>query len=55
MFSSHAGAPTDRPLYDNEDDLYEIQKAQKPVLPLIQSVSVETTVSTEGRRVNVRK
>ena len=30
IFSSHAGAPTDRPLLDTEEDLYDIQKAQKP-------------------------
>ncbi|KIX99374.1 uncharacterized protein Z520_04950 [Fonsecaea multimorphosa CBS 102226] len=37
IFSSHAGAPTDRPLLDTQEDLYEIQKAQKPAIPLIQS------------------
>ncbi|KIW29076.1 uncharacterized protein PV07_04919 [Cladophialophora immunda] len=37
IFSSHAGAPTDRPLLDTEADLYEIQKAQKAPVPLIQT------------------
>ena len=30
IFSSHGGAPTDRPLLDTQADLYDIQKAQKP-------------------------
>ncbi|KAI8623993.1 NAD(P)-binding protein [Xylariaceae sp. FL1651] len=29
LFSSHAGAPTDRPLLDTDPQLYEIQKRQK--------------------------
>ncbi|KAI1119271.1 hypothetical protein F5Y14DRAFT_397218 [Nemania sp. NC0429] len=36
IFSSHAGAPTDRPLLDSDPELYEIQKAQNPPIPLIQ-------------------
>ncbi|KAJ3525582.1 hypothetical protein NM208_g5251 [Fusarium decemcellulare] len=32
MFSSHAGAPTDRQLYDDDPDLYTIHKAQRPRL-----------------------
>ncbi|OAP57684.1 hypothetical protein AYL99_08422 [Fonsecaea erecta] len=37
IFSSHAGAPTDRPLLDTQADLYEIQKGQKAPIPLMQS------------------
>ena len=37
IFSSHAGAPTDRPLLDNDADLYAIQKAQNPPIALLQS------------------
>ncbi len=34
IFSSHTGAPTDRPLLDDEAGLYDIQKAQRaPVTP----------------------
>ncbi|KAF7349675.1 putative nad dependent epimerase dehydratase family protein [Mycena sanguinolenta] len=29
VFSSHAGAPTDRPLLDNDPELYNIQKSQR--------------------------
>ncbi|KAF4470248.1 nad dependent epimerase dehydratase family, partial [Fusarium albosuccineum] len=32
MFSSHAGAPADRQLYDDDPDLYTIHKAQRPRL-----------------------
>ncbi len=41
IFSSHAGAPTDRPLLDTEADLYNIQKSQRPpLLPPLQSASL---------------
>lgn len=40
LFSSHAGAPTDRPLLDDEPDLYEIQKAQRAPVRPVQPVSV---------------
>ncbi|KAL1845250.1 hypothetical protein VTK73DRAFT_791 [Phialemonium thermophilum] len=36
LFSSHAGAPTDRPLLDTDPDLYDIQRAQKARFPLAQ-------------------
>ncbi|KKY15414.1 putative nad dependent epimerase dehydratase family protein [Diplodia seriata] len=38
IFSSLAGAPTDRPLLDSEPDLYSIQKAQKAGSALMQEV-----------------
>ncbi|KAF4829480.1 hypothetical protein CGCTS75_v006752 [Colletotrichum tropicale] len=37
IFSSHAGAPTDRPLLDTDPDLYSIQKAQKAPVPIMQT------------------
>ncbi|KAI9934779.1 hypothetical protein ASPWEDRAFT_44283 [Aspergillus wentii DTO 134E9] len=36
LFSSHAGHPTDRPLYDNDPQLYEIQKSAQPLYPIAQ-------------------
>jgi len=45
IFSSHAGAPTNRSLLDTESDLYDIQKSQKPRIPLLQSaVDANNTV-----------
>lgn len=38
IFSSHAGAPTDRLLFDDEEDLYEIQKNQVPKILPVQTV-----------------
>lgn len=40
IFSSHAGAPTDRPLLDTEPDLYDIQKAQQALHPIMKQVSL---------------
>ncbi|KIV88230.1 hypothetical protein PV10_09147 [Exophiala mesophila] len=37
VFSSHAGAPTDRLLFDDEEDLYKIQKEQVPNIPPVQT------------------
>ncbi|KAI1464430.1 NAD(P)-binding protein [Daldinia caldariorum] len=42
LFSSHADAPTDRPLLDTDPQLYEIQKSQNPKL----------NVAREGVRTN---
>lgn len=38
IFSSHAGAPTDRPLLDTEEGLYYVQKTQKAPLAIMQTV-----------------
>ena len=38
VFSSHAGAPTDRLLFDDEEDLYKIQMNQVPNIPPVQTV-----------------
>ncbi|EXJ95152.1 hypothetical protein A1O1_00271 [Capronia coronata CBS 617.96] len=55
IFSSHAGAPTDRPLYDTEEDLYDIQKAQKPVIPLLQSaIDANNSVIEQGEAYGAR-
>lgn len=40
LFSSHAGTPHDRPLPDTTPDLYEIQKAQEPLLELLKPVCI---------------
>ncbi|RHZ55766.1 uncharacterized protein CDV56_107378 [Aspergillus thermomutatus] len=40
-FSNHAGAPIDHLLFDDDPNLYEIQKAQRSSLPLMQQ-AVET-------------
>ncbi len=37
IFSSHAGAPTHSPLFDTDPQLFEVQKTQKPPVPLLQS------------------
>lgn len=39
LFSSHAGAPTDRPLLDTDPNLYSIQRAQKAPFDILQTVS----------------
>jgi len=44
IFSSHAHAPTDKPLLDTRPDLYDIQKAQRPVLDFFKKVSVPSTI-----------
>lgn len=43
LFSSHAGAPTDRLLLDTEPDLYSIQKAQKAALLPVNEVTYSST------------
>ncbi|KAI0137779.1 NAD(P)-binding protein [Hypoxylon sp. NC0597] len=44
LFSSHAGAPTDRPLLDTDPQLYDIQKSQRASLKLLQE-ALETSCS----------
>lgn len=36
LFSNHAGHPVDRPLFDDDPRLYEIQKTARPVFPPVQ-------------------
>ncbi|EXJ68955.1 uncharacterized protein A1O5_07887 [Cladophialophora psammophila CBS 110553] len=49
IFSSHAGAPVDRPLLDTDADLYDIQKSQIPPLPQIQpAIDANNTVIELG-------
>lgn len=49
MFSSHTGAPTDRPLLDTDPQLYEIHKAQKPpVLEWLKKVGFPLSCSSKG-------
>lgn len=40
LFSSHAGAPTEKPLLDNDPNLYSIQKAQVAPLGVMQTVCI---------------
>lgn len=55
IFSSHAGAPTDRPLLDTDPGLYEIQKAQKPPIGLLQSaIDANNTVIEMAEKYGVR-
>ncbi|KAI1366251.1 hypothetical protein F5Y08DRAFT_301664 [Xylaria arbuscula] len=39
IFSSHGGAPTDRPLLDSDPKLFEIQKAQRSSSPWMQGAN----------------
>ncbi|KAF3767914.1 hypothetical protein M406DRAFT_41483 [Cryphonectria parasitica EP155] len=55
IFSSHAGAPTDRPLLDTDPDLFSIQKAQKARFPLMQSaVDTNCKIIEESEKYGVR-
>ncbi|EHY57801.1 hypothetical protein HRR83_005287 [Exophiala dermatitidis] len=55
IFSSHAGAPTDRPLLDTDPNLYDIQKAQKPIVPILRpAIDANNTVIEQGERYGVR-
>lgn len=38
VFSSHAGLPVDRPLYDTDPDLYDIQKNTQAPFPIMGKV-----------------
>lgn len=55
IFSSHAGAPTDKPLLDSDPKLYEIQKAQNAPIPLIQeAVGANNFVIEEAAKYGIR-
>ncbi|RYC61902.1 hypothetical protein CHU98_g4303 [Xylaria longipes] len=55
IFSSHAGAPTDKPLLDSDPNLYEIQKGQKSPIPLMQeAVGVNNFVIEEAEKYGIR-
>ncbi|KAJ9151075.1 NAD(P)-binding protein [Coniochaeta hoffmannii] len=55
IFSSHAHAPTDKPLLDTRPDLYDIQKAQRPVLDFFKkAVATNCIVIEEAERLGVR-
>lgn len=53
MFSSHAGAPTDKPLLDSDPKLYETQKTQRCLTTGIQEVGKHSPV--QGIRTHVHK
>ncbi|KAI0409405.1 hypothetical protein F4802DRAFT_546478 [Xylaria palmicola] len=57
IFSSHAGAPTDKPLLDSDPDLYEIQRAQKQRAPfelMRGAIDTNNLVLDEGEKYGVR-
>lgn len=50
IFSGHAGAPTERPLYDTDADLYAVQKAQAaPLVPMQKVMLPCSVVPSYGR------
>ena len=54
IFSSHTGAPTERPLYDDEADMYEIQKAQRaPVKPAQPAIDANNEVVDLAEKLGV--
>ncbi|KAI4862192.1 hypothetical protein F4820DRAFT_431129 [Hypoxylon rubiginosum] len=55
IFSSHAGAPTDKPLLDNDPHLYDIQKSQKAPIGFMQTpTETNNIVIKEAERHGVR-
>ncbi|KAI1205596.1 NAD(P)-binding protein [Annulohypoxylon truncatum] len=55
LFSSHAGAPTDRPLLDTDPRLYDIQKSQRSKLSLLQeAVNSSCAVTEQAEQHDVR-
>ncbi|ETN39001.1 uncharacterized protein HMPREF1541_07043 [Cyphellophora europaea CBS 101466] len=44
LFSSHAGAPTNRTLMDDETGIHEIHKTQRAVIPAVQP-AIETNIT----------
>ncbi|TGJ85267.1 hypothetical protein E0Z10_g3514 [Xylaria hypoxylon] len=55
IFSSHAGAPTEKPLLDSDPKLYEIQKAQQASFPLMQeAIGVNNFVIEEAEKYGIR-
>ncbi|KAK5267527.1 hypothetical protein LTR96_007560 [Exophiala xenobiotica] len=55
IFSSHAGAPTDRQLFDDEPGLYDVQKSQRSDIPLLQSaIETNNTVIEQAESLGVR-
>ncbi|RYP01227.1 hypothetical protein DL764_006265 [Monosporascus ibericus] len=55
VFSSFAGAPTDRPLSDADPQLYDIQKSQRPAIGLVQeTINTNCTVVEQGEKNGVR-
>ncbi|KAI1496377.1 hypothetical protein F5X99DRAFT_400608 [Biscogniauxia marginata] len=55
LFSSHAGAPTDRPLLDTDPELYHIQRSQKaPSKMMEDGVNTNCAVIEEAEKFGVR-
>lgn len=54
IFSSHTGAPTDRPLFDDEAEMYNIQKVQRaPVTPAQPAVDANNEVIEQAEKLGV--
>ena len=54
IFSDHTGAPTDRPLPDDEADMYDIQKAQRaPVTPAQPAIDANNEVVEQAEKLGV--
>ncbi|XXG99952.1 hypothetical protein Hte_006293 [Hypoxylon texense] len=52
---SHAGAPTDKPLLDNDPQLYDIQKSQKAAIGFMQTpIETNNIVIEEAEKHGVR-
>ncbi|ORX93908.1 hypothetical protein BCR34DRAFT_608440 [Clohesyomyces aquaticus] len=57
LFSSHAGAPTDGPLYDTDEKMYEIQQGQVSSAPhpfAALGVQANSLVVSTGKKFSVR-
>ncbi|KAI0166688.1 hypothetical protein GGR52DRAFT_555152 [Hypoxylon sp. FL1284] len=55
VFSSHTGAPTDRPLLDNDPGLYDVQKSQQaPIKPVQTPIETNNVVIEEAEKHGVR-
>ncbi|KIW68237.1 hypothetical protein PV04_04194 [Phialophora macrospora] len=55
IFSSHAGAPTAGPLFDDDPALHDLQKAQRPVVPLLApAIAANTSVVEHAETRGVR-
>ncbi|KAI1851516.1 hypothetical protein JX265_012402 [Neoarthrinium moseri] len=52
IFSSHADAPTDRPLLDTDPELYHIQKSQKPSNEFFQAAVATNNLVIEQAEVH---
>ncbi|KAI0020768.1 hypothetical protein F4780DRAFT_346588 [Xylariomycetidae sp. FL0641] len=54
VFSSHAGTPTDRPIYDTDPQVYEIQKAQKSFSWMQGAINANNAITEQAEELGVR-